>query len=31
MSYGAVAARALKAQWQLTAVSGIGLIHSVVR
>ena len=28
MSYGAVAARALKAQWQLTAVSGIGLIHS---
>ncbi|HUB61583.1 MAG TPA: GDSL-type esterase/lipase family protein [Puia sp.] len=28
MSYGALTARALKAQWQLTAVSGIGLIHS---
>ena len=28
MSYGAVTARALKAQWHLTAVSGIGLIHS---
>ncbi|HLI92703.1 MAG TPA: GDSL-type esterase/lipase family protein, partial [Puia sp.] len=28
MSYGAQAARALKAQWHLTAVSGIGLIHS---
>lgn len=27
-SYGAVAARSLKAQWQLSAVSGIGLIHS---
>jgi hypothetical protein len=28
MSYGAVTARALKSQWHLTAVSGIGLIHS---
>lgn len=28
MSYGPVTARALKAQWHLTAVSGIGLIHS---
>jgi hypothetical protein len=28
MSYGAITARALKAQWHLTAVSGIGLIHS---
>jgi len=28
MSYGAIAARTLKAQWHLTAVSGIGLIHS---
>jgi len=28
MSYGALTARALKAQWHLTAVSGIGLIHS---
>jgi hypothetical protein len=28
MSYGARTARALKAQWHLTAVSGIGLIHS---
>jgi len=28
MSYGAMTARALKAQWQLTSVSGIGLIHS---
>lgn len=28
MSYGAQTARALKAQWHLTAVSGIGLIHS---
>lgn len=28
MSYGALTARALSAQWQLTAVSGIGLIHS---
>ncbi|HEY0244220.1 MAG TPA: SGNH/GDSL hydrolase family protein [Mucilaginibacter sp.] len=28
MSYGARAARALNAQWQLTSVSGIGLIHS---
>jgi len=28
MSYGPVAARQLNAQWQLTAVSGIGLIHS---
>ena len=28
MSYGALAARELKAQWHLTAVSGIGLIHS---
>ncbi len=28
MSYGPLTARALKAQWHLTAVSGIGLIHS---
>jgi hypothetical protein len=28
MSYGPLTARALKAQWMLTAVSGIGLIHS---
>ena len=28
ISYGALTARALKAQWHLTAVSGIGLIHS---
>jgi hypothetical protein len=28
MSYGARTARLLNAQWQLTAVSGIGLIHS---
>jgi lysophospholipase L1-like esterase len=28
MSYGPTTARSLKAQWQLTAVSGIGLIHS---
>lgn len=28
MSYGAQTARSLKAQWHLTAVSGIGLIHS---
>jgi hypothetical protein len=28
MSYGALTARTLKAQWYLTAVSGIGLIHS---
>jgi len=28
MSYGPTTARALNAQWQLTAVSGIGLIHS---
>jgi len=28
MSYGALTARLLKAQWQLTAVSGIGLIRS---
>jgi hypothetical protein len=28
MSYGALTARALTAQWHLTAVSGIGLIHS---
>jgi hypothetical protein len=28
LSYAPVTARALKAQWQLTAVSGIGLIHS---
>lgn len=28
MSYGAVAARLLDAQWHLSAVSGIGLIHS---
>jgi hypothetical protein len=27
-SYAAVTARALKAQWQLSAVSGIGLMHS---
>lgn len=27
-SYGALTARALNAQWHLTAVSGIGLIHS---
>jgi Carbohydrate esterase 2 N-terminal/GDSL-like Lipase/Acylhydrolase family len=28
MSYGPVTARALNAQWQLSAVSGIGLMHS---
>ena len=28
MSYGPLTARALKSQWHLTAVSGIGLIHS---
>jgi hypothetical protein len=28
MSYGPLTARALNAQWHLTAVSGIGLIHS---
>jgi lysophospholipase L1-like esterase len=28
LSYGPVTARALHAQWQLSAVSGIGLIHS---
>jgi hypothetical protein len=28
LSYGALTARALNADWQLTAVSGIGLIHS---
>jgi Carbohydrate esterase 2 N-terminal/GDSL-like Lipase/Acylhydrolase family/Domain of unknown function (DUF5018) len=28
LSYGAVAARALNAQWQISAISGIGLIHS---
>jgi len=28
LSYGPTTARALKARWQLTAVSGIGLIHS---
>lgn len=28
ISYGALTARALKAQWHLTSVSGIGLIHS---
>jgi lysophospholipase L1-like esterase len=28
LSYGALTARALNAQWQLTSVSGIGLIHS---
>jgi len=28
LSYGAVTARALNAQWQITAVSGIGLISS---
>lgn len=28
MSYGAITARALNAQWQLSSVSGIGLIHS---
>lgn len=28
LSYGAITARALKADWHLTAVSGIGLIHS---
>jgi len=28
MSYGPTAARALNAQWHLTAVAGIGLIHS---
>lgn len=27
-SYGPITARALRAQWQLSAVSGIGLIHS---
>jgi hypothetical protein len=28
MSYGPLTARALKAQWQISAVSGIGMIHS---
>jgi len=28
MSYGALTSRALNAQWQLTAVAGIGLTHS---
>jgi len=28
LSYGAVAARALNAQWQISAISGIGLLHS---
>lgn len=28
MSYGPLTARALNAQWQLSAVSGIGMIHS---
>ncbi|MBO9633322.1 MAG: hypothetical protein J7578_09405 [Chitinophagaceae bacterium] len=28
MGYGPLTARTLKAQWQLTAVSGIGLMHS---
>jgi hypothetical protein len=28
MSYGALTSRAFNAQWQLTSVSGIGLIHS---
>ena len=28
LSYGALAARALNAQWQITAVSGIGLVQS---
>lgn len=28
MAYGPTVARALKAQWQLTSVSGIGLMHS---
>jgi len=28
LSYGAVTARALNAQWYITAVSGIGLMHS---
>jgi hypothetical protein len=28
MSYGALTSRALNAQWQITAVAGIGLIHS---
>lgn len=28
MAYGPVTARALNAEWQITAVSGIGLIHS---
>jgi lysophospholipase L1-like esterase len=28
MSYGPITARALNAEWQVTAVSGIGLIHS---
>lgn len=28
MAYGPLTARALDAQWQLTAVSGIGMIHS---
>jgi len=28
MSYGATAARLLNAQWQLTSVSGIGMVHS---
>ncbi|WP_235934236.1 SGNH/GDSL hydrolase family protein [Sunxiuqinia indica] len=28
MSYGPVTARSLNAQWMLTAVSGIGLVHS---
>ncbi|AFD07537.1 SGNH/GDSL hydrolase family protein [Solitalea canadensis] len=28
LSYGAITARSLNAQWQLSSVSGIGLIHS---
>ena len=28
LSYGAITARSLNAQWQISAVSGIGLIHS---
>src|SRR3569833_1124563 len=28
MSYGPLTARALNAQWQLSAYSGIGLVHS---
>jgi lysophospholipase L1-like esterase len=28
MSYGALASRNLRAQWQLTALAGVGLVHS---